>query len=118
MVQDHICNVRVIVDCQNESPDHSTLGENQIQRSEQLEKSTYLEYIVYDYQTISSKRIKYPAQVSDSIWFYGEKERSTWLGNDDQTCTSEVITESSSEFGLGPRLSEMKINHEMIRYCE
>ena len=61
-----------------------------------------MEYIVYDYQTISSKRIKFPAQ--DSIWFYGEKERSTWLGNDDQTCTSEVITESSSEFGLGLRL--------------
>ena len=73
-------------------------------RTEHVEKSTYIEYIVYDYQTISSKRIKFPAQVSDSIWFYGEKERSTWLGNDDQTCTSEVITESSSEFGLGLRL--------------
>ena len=73
-------------------------------RTEHVEKSTYMEYIVYDYQTISSKRIKFPSQVSDSIWFYGEKERSTWLGNDDQTCTSEVITESSSEFGLGLRL--------------
>ena len=72
-------------------------------RTEHVEKSTYMEYIVYDYQTISSKRIKFPSQVSDSIWFYGEKERSTWLGNDDQTCTSEVITESSSEFGLGLR---------------
>ena len=79
--------------------------ENHSKRTEHVEKSTYMEYIVYDYQTISSKRIKFPAEVSDSIWFYGEKERSTWLGNDDQTCTSEVITKSSSEFGLGPRLT-------------
>ena len=75
-------------------------------RSEHLEKTTYLEHIVYDYQTISSKRIRFPAHVSDSIWFYGEKERATWLGDDDQTCTSEIITESSSEFGLGLRLSK------------
>ena len=46
-------------------------------------------------------RTHYPDVASSSIWFYSEQERSTWLDNDAQTCTSEVITETSSEFGLG-----------------